>query len=221
MEQMIGVISSVISLVVSGLAFILSGVAFWHSSLRRGTPKFVCSRWTAIQMQQSSGEPRAAFSIHVTVVNQGTAPLEIRDLLLVAETGSEQPIIYEPILLWDLRQWIEDGNRPDKVGRAQKGQVPLPLQLNAGQYFDFEYSVLFLPLDKAIMVDPHKHTSVELKLYAYTDRNHDYVVIGEQAMGEEVKTLASSAFAGAVSTISKSKRSLLIGRVNSGVLAKR
>jgi hypothetical protein len=209
---------NVISLIVSLLALTLSGVAFWFSYFRKGTPKFVCSRWTAVRMEHVSGKPLAAFSLHITVVNDGKVPLEIRDLLLIAKTP-DRTIIYEPILLWDLRQWIEDGNRPDKVGRAQKGQVPLPIQLNAGQYFDFQYSILFLPLDKETMVEPLKDSSVELVLYGLTDRNDEYVAIAEQRLNaDELKPLINQSFSGAVSTVSKEKRPAFIETLNAPVL---
>ena len=75
---------NILSFILSTLALTLSGVAFWFSYFRKGTPKFVCSRWTAVRMEHVSGKPVAAFSLHITVVNEGKVPLEIRDLLLVA-----------------------------------------------------------------------------------------------------------------------------------------
>ena len=171
-----------------------------------------------MRMEHISKKPLAAFSLHITVVNEGKVALEIRDLLLIAKTGDRR-IFYEPILLWDLRQWIEDGNRPDKVGRAQKGQVPLPIQLNAGQYFDFQYSILFLPLDKETMVEPLKDSSVELVLYGLTDRNDNYVVVAEQHLdADEIKPLLNQSFSSVVSTVSKAKRSAFIETLNSPAL---
>jgi len=209
---------NILSFILSTLALTLSGVAFWFSYFRKGTPKFVCSRWTAVRMEHISKKPLAAFSLHITVVNEGKVALEIRDLLLIAKTGDRR-IFYEPILLWDLRQWIEDGNRPDKVGRAQKGQVPLPIQLNAGQYFDFQYSILFLPLDKETMVEPLKDSSVELVLYGLTDRNDNYVVVAEQHLdADEIKPLLNQSFSSVVSTVSKAKRSAFIETLNSPAL---
>jgi hypothetical protein len=169
-------------------------------------------------MEHVDKRPLAAFSVHISVVNDGKVPLEIRDILLAAKTP-ERLIVYEPIILWDVRQWIEDGNRPDKVGRAQKGQVPLPIQLNAGQYFDFEYSILFLPLDKETMVEPLKNHAVDLTLYALTDRNEIYVTIAEQHLdADELKPLINQSFSSAVSTVSKAKRAALIETLNSKAL---
>ncbi|HYV14331.1 MAG TPA: hypothetical protein VE980_25715 [Pyrinomonadaceae bacterium] len=169
-------------------------------------------------MEHVDRRPLAAFSVHVSVVNDGKLPLEIRDLLLTASTP-ERLIIYEPILLWDVRQWIEDGNRSDKVGRSQKGQVPLPIQLNAGQYFDFQYSILFLPLDKETMVEPLKNYDIDLVLYSLTDRNIDYVSIAQQHFdAEELKPLINQSFSSAVSTISRVKRPAFIKTLNSNAL---
>jgi hypothetical protein len=201
---------SIISLTVAAIALFISGATFWFSYLRKAGPHFVCSRWTAIRMQHSSGKPLASFSVYVAVVNKGKIPLEVLDLVLEAEVGEGSPIFYEPILLWDLRQWIEDGSRSDKVGRTQKGQAPLPVVVAADEHFDFGYSILFLPVDKERLVEPLKHSTVELRLHALTDRKKKYVVVSGQTMNEEdIKPLLTKSFSSAISTVSRARRSLL------------
>lgn len=201
---------SIISLVISIIALLISGVTFWFGYLRKAKPHFVCSRWTAIRMDHADGRPRAAFSVYISVMNKGKVPLELRDLMLVAEVGKDHPILYEPILLWDLRQWIEDGNRPDKVGRSQKGQAPLPVLVPPDTVCDFGYSIFFLPVDKERLVSPIEHSTVRLKLYALTDREKRYKVVGEQVMAEQdLKPLLDKSFSAAISTASKAKRGLL------------
>ena len=201
---------SIISLAVSITALLISGATFWFNHLRKAKPHFVCSRWTAIRMEHADGRPRAAFSVYVSVMNKGKVPLELQDLMLVAEVEKEHPIFYEPILLWDLRQWIEDGDRPDKVGRAQKGQAPLPVLVPPDTVCDFGYSLLFLPVDKDRLVSPLEHSNVRLKLYALTDREKRYRVVGEQVMvKQDLKPLLDKSFSAAISTASKAKRGLL------------
>ncbi|WP_144295402.1 hypothetical protein [Rhodothermus marinus] len=161
-------------------------------------------------MDHADGRPRAAFCVHVSVMNKGKVPLELQDLMLAAEVGEEYPIFYEPILLWDLQQWMEDGDRPDKVGRTQKGQVPLPVLVPPDTICDFGYLILFLPVDKDRLVSPLEHSNVRLKLYALTDRERKYRVVGEQVMVEQdLKPLLDKSFSAVISTASKAKRGLL------------
>ena len=117
------------------------------------------------------------------------------------------PILYEPILLWDLKEWIEAGHAPNKVGRTQKGQVPLPILIPAGKFFDFGYSALFLPVDKEKIVEPLVSNDVILELYALTDKSSEYKKVGEQIMEKnDLQSLIDKPFSGAISTISKSNR---------------
>jgi len=200
----------IISLPISIIALLISAATFWFSYLRKAKPLFVCSRWTAKRMDKADGSVRAAFSVYISVMNKGKIPLVLYDLILVAEVEEDDRILYEPILLWDLRQWIEDGNRPDKVGRSQKGQVPLPVLVPPDTICDFGYSILFLPVDTEKMVNPLEHSNVQLKLYALTDRVKKYTMICEQVMDErDLKSLLDKSFSSAISTASKSKRSLL------------
>jgi len=164
-------------------------------------------------MQRSDGEPLAAFSVNVSILNEGTAPLEVIDLLLMADTG-EETTFYEPIVLWDLKEWIESGNAPDKVGRTQKGQVPLPVLIPADEFFDYGYPALFLPVDHEKIIEPRNTSEVRLELYALTDRSSEYEMVGKQIMDEEdLKPLLEKSFSGAVSTVSKSNRSELVDRL--------
>lgn len=202
---------SIIGLVISIIALLISGATFWFSHLRKAKPHFVCSRWTAMRMD-ADGRPRAAFSVYISVMNKGKVPLELRDLMLVAEVGKDHPILYEPILLWDLQQWIEDGNRPDKVSRSQKGQAPLPVLVPPDEVCDFGYSIFFLPFDKERLVSPLEHSTVRLRLYALTDREKSYKVVGEQVMAkQDLKPLLDKSFSAAISTTSKAERSSLEG----------
>jgi hypothetical protein len=164
-------------------------------------------------MQRSNGEPLAAFSINVSILNEGTAPLEVIDLLLVAKT-QDGAIFYEPIVLWDLQEWIAAGNAPDKVGRTQKGQVPLPVLISADDFFDFGCSALFLPVDETTTVEPRNHDEATLELYALTDRNSEYQKIDEHVMDkDDLKAVINKAFSGAISTRSRSERDRIVNKL--------
>ncbi len=196
-----------LSLGISIIALLISFLTFWFTYLKKSIPLFACSKWTAMRMIHTpTNTPRAAFSIYVNIANKSKVPLTLYDFVLKAEVEQEAPIFYEPLFLWDLAQWIEDGNHPERIGRAQKGQVPLPVILPPDTVYDFGYSVLFLPLEER-SIDPSKHASVKLTLFALVDPKKDYVPVCYQVMGEEdLKVLLSGNFSGAVSTASKVKR---------------
>jgi len=177
------------------LAFGLSLFNFWFVFLKRGMPQFVCSQWTAIRMQDEKGLPIAAFMIKIGIINRGGVPLEVKDFMLVAKNQSQRVSFYEPLLLWDLRQWIEDGDRPDKVGRTQKGQVPLPVIVPANQAFEFVYPILFLPVDTVEIIKPGFDSQVELALYGLTDRDGTYQRVAlQQFTGQEIDGLIKGSF---------------------------
>jgi hypothetical protein len=176
----------------------------------KGKPIFNCSKWTAIQMLKD-GNPHSTFAVHLSIFNKGKVPLQIFDFLLKAKTNKGQILDFEPILLWDLRQWIEDGDRPDKVGRAQKGQVSLPLIITPGQLYDFGYHILFLPVDKLNLIKPISSDGVELTLYSKTDRAANYELIGKQSFTDkEMKEILQKSFVSVISTEAISERQKIL-----------
>lgn len=201
-----------LSLTLSTIAILLSALTVWRSFFWRGAAEFVCSSWTAIRMTGNDDRARAAFCVTLSIGNPGNRPLTVFDLLLKAEIPDRGTIFYEPILYWDIRQWIEDGARKDKVGRTQKGQVPLPVQLPPQGHFDYGYPILFLPLDKSTLVEPGVHKSVTLRLFAFTSRGRTYAEIGTQHISaEDLNPLTSMSFSGLVSSESRKRRHLLVG----------
>jgi len=179
-----------LGILVGVLAFILSLANFWFNFLRKAKPSFVCSRWTTIGVQHGDGFPRAAFAVKISITNNGVKPLTVKDFLLVARDKNSTLFYYDPILLFDVRQWIEEGNKADKVGRCQKGQVPLPFVVTPKTTFDFEHHVFFLPADKTTMIDPRVDGPVTLRLYALTDRSSKYKLASIQQFNhEDIKDL--------------------------------
>lgn len=203
-----------IGVYVGMLAFLISCLNLWYNFLRKAKPKFVCSRWTAIGMQHSDGFPKAAFAVKISSINNGAKPLEVKDFLLTAKDKNKILFIYEPILLFDLRQWIEDGNKPDKFGWAQKGQIPLPFVVPPKETFDFEHHIFFLPADKATMIDPRVDGPVELRIFALTDRSSSYKLIGEQQFKhEDIKDIRMGSFSSILSDESTKVRAYFVKKL--------
>lgn len=202
--------------VIALLALVLAVINLWHTFFLKGKPIFACTKWTAVQMHLKD-QPCAAFAVQISLYNKGKVPLQLFDFVLQATSDDNQTVVYEAILLWDLRQWIEDGNRPDRVGRAQKGQVPLPLVVSPGQLYDFNYPILFLPIDKSTLINPKTADSVSLSLYTRTDRSKGYKVIGTQKISsEELKAVIKNAFSSVISSESTSKRKSLLKEIGLG-----
>lgn len=198
------------NLYVAALALFVSFFNLWYNFFAKGKPIFSCHKWTAIRMEKN-GHPEAAFALQINVYNKGTKVLQLYDFVLVAETDDNQKATYEPIVLWDLIQWIEDGSRPDKVGRTQKGQVPLPTIVTPGQLYNFNYPILFLPIDKNTLINPQTANTVDLKLYARTDRSKKYILIGQQNFKkEEIKSIMTNSFSSVISSSSINARNELL-----------
>lgn len=188
------------------LALILSLINFWFAFLFKGKPVYACSMWTAVKLNQNNS-PRAAFALNISIYNKGNASLKLFDLFIQVTDDSGNYYYYEPIVLWDLKQWIEDGNRPDRVGRTQKGQVPLPTVIVPDEDYNFGYPVLFLPEDLKKVIDPNSTDEIELKLYSRTNRKKDYELVGTQKFNQEkLQSLNQHAFVSIKSNESISKR---------------
>ncbi len=156
----------------------------------------------------------AAFAVQISIYNKGRVPLQVYDFVLKAHSTYGQTVLYEAIVLWDLRQWIEDGDRPDRVGRAQKGQAPLPLIVTPGQLYDFTYPILFLPIDKKDLIDPRTSGATEITVYAKTDREDQYELIGSQTFTEsEMKEVLGKTFVSVISTESTLTREQLLAKI--------
>ena len=200
--------------IIAALALLLSAVNFWYSFLRRARPVFVCSRWTAVGMQGADGRPRAAFAVQISVINRGRKPLELTDFVLVADTEQGKRVFYEPLFLWDLRQYIEDSGRQDRIGRAQKGQVPLPILVPPDEYYDFGYPALFLPIDVQTLIQPQTDAPLSLRLYALTNRSKGYQLIDTQVFeAESLANLGHGDISAARSSASVRKRSEFVHKV--------
>src|SRR4030042_5108302 len=119
MRKIIQLILASLKEILIIIAFLLSLLNMWYTFFLKGSPIFSCTKWTAIQMIKNNS-PHAAFAVQISIYNKGRVPLQVYDFVLKAKTNDGQQVLYQAVLLWDLRQWIEDGNREDKVGRAQK-----------------------------------------------------------------------------------------------------
>ncbi len=195
--------------IIAGPALILSLFNLWYTILRKGRPIFACSRWAAIGLT-AKGQPGASFAVQIGIVNNGSRPLLLKDFMLAAETPHRK-IFYDPILLFDLTQYIADVGRNDRITRAQKGQAPLPILIPACQQYDFPCEVLFMPYDKKTTVLIESDTPCILNLYALTDRSKSYELIATQELSREaVQELKSGGFSGVLSTASTKIRESFI-----------
>lgn len=196
--------------IIAAAAFILSLFSLWYTTFRRGRPTFACSKWTAIGLS-ADGVTGAAFTIQVSVINNGNRPLVLKDLMLVAKTSENKEIYYDPILLFDLRQYIADMGKDDRIARAQRGQVTLPIIIPPNQHFDFPYEILFMPYDKKTAVATQKDAPFTLKLYGRTNRSKHYQLVAfQEFQPDDVRQLRNGTFAGVLSTASIEKREAFI-----------
>ena len=202
-----------IALIISLLAVVISFFTFWYNSFREGEPIFTCSRWTAIGLS-NSGQEGSTFAINIGVTNDGNAPLELVDLLLVAETHNKKKIFYDPIILFDLTYYISSQGEDGRMGKAQKGQVPLPMIVPPNQQYTFEKEILFMPYDKTTSIINHIDAPFTLELYALTNRANSYKKIAEQYFRpEDIQNLVNGSFSGVLSTYSIKNREEFINKI--------
>lgn len=199
----------VISLVALGISFF----TFWYNFLREGEPIFTSSRWTAIGIS-NSGQEGSAFAVNISVNNDGNAPLELIDFMMVAETHNKKKIFYDPIILFDLTHYISSLGEDGRMGKTQRGQVPLPMIVPPNQQYTFEKEILFMPYDKTTSIINNIDAPFTLKLYALTNRTNSYKKIAEQYFRpEDIQNLVNGSFSGVLSSSSIRKRKEFINKL--------
>ena len=182
--------------IFAGFAILISLFTLWYSVFRRGQLSFACSRLTAIGMA-SSGRTASAFAIKVDVINSGSRPIVLRDLLLEANTNTGKRIFYDPILLFDLTNYVASVGQQNRIATSQKGQAPLPISIPAGQHFEFGYEILFMPHDKKTAVETPDDAPMTLDLYALTSRKRKYRhIVTQEISSDDVKSLVNGSFSG-------------------------
>ena len=56
------------SIIISMLALLISGLHIYFGFLRKGSPKFICSSFTALGMEnKEDGSPRSAFATKIQI----------------------------------------------------------------------------------------------------------------------------------------------------------
>ncbi len=174
--------------------------------LRKGELQFACSRWTIIGLD-ACGSLGAAFAVKVDMLNSGSSPLFLKDLLLVVETCDGKSIFYEPIFLFDMTRYIESIGEANRITMCQKGAIPLPTIVSAGERLNFGCEVLFLPHDKEKPVLIDSDSFFELKLLSLSGDSKNYRLIARQKItSSDIGNLSNGSFSGVMSTASTSKR---------------
>lgn len=201
-----------IPILLSSIAIILTIINFWYSFYRKKPLRFVCSSFTGLGMEmQPENKIGSSFAIKLDIINEGSVPQVLTDLIVKANyEGEKESFNYEPIVLWNFTEQIRS-NGQKTVGNSQNGQVNLPKLINPKSYFSFEHHILFLPINKKTLITPNKNKNIYIRVYALTQGNKNYKLIGSQQFkSEDLKELRNGSFSSVISDESKLHRNKLI-----------
>lgn len=167
---------------------------------------FSCSKWTAVGMD-AGGQPAASFAIKIDIYNTGARPIVLQDLILEAETHDGSRIYYEPIVLFDMKNYFSTIGQERRIATAQQGMVPLPVTISPKEHFDFNHEILFLPLDHTSIAKVPQDAPLDLRVFARSNRSKTYAEVGYQRVNvTDISQLSNGSFSGLLSTSSLLKR---------------
>ena len=208
---------SIITIITSVLAIIISCYSVWYTKFRKGKLQFNCTRWTAIGLQvkdQNNTFIGATIALDISIVNDGAKPKLVKDFLLFANTSTGKEIVYSPVMIFDITNYASTLGGNNRIGKAQKGLVPLPALVQEQSSYKFEKEILFMPLDKKTAINVQSDPPCTLKLYALIDDEKDYELISTQTVeSKDIGQLKNGSFSSFESNVATSNRESFINKL--------
>jgi hypothetical protein len=182
--QDIGIISS-IPIALAGLGISLFNL--WHTFFWTPKPQFVCTDWLAVH-ETKNGMPFVSFAVHVTVINHGGKPIEVKDILLVAHFPQYGAWQFNPTELIDYAEYLRSRRYSITL------PLPLPIVIPERGSFDYGYPIKLMPLQKEDVGVKPSIGEANTYLYALIDR-FGWLKVGEQSFSaDDMAQMNTAAF---------------------------
>jgi len=184
---------------------------FWYTKFRRTRLTYICNGWTILvsSKRDKSGnhsEKSAFFLLDISIRNEGAKSVSIKDFILRATDTHENIFYFNPVSLFDFDYFSSNMGNANPL-KAQKGLVPLPLEIPSNTNHKFDYPILFMPWSKAnkdiLNLDDYP-IKVEVLV---NDEFKDYEPVATQLVKEDsVKDIKQGSFSAIESTATVKKR---------------
>lgn len=187
--------TAIVTAVVAVFAFGLSAYSVWYAQFRDTPLKFIINKWTVLGLEVVRPQGNfvsGAFLINVSIINQSNKSKIVKDILFEATDVNGEMFVYNPVAIFDFHYYSANLGSANML-KAQKGIVPLPLEISPKSTYIYEDYVLMLPLNKQTSFSlQDQPIIVEVKVCERGDR---YRKITEQTLNDDsLRNLKSGSF---------------------------
>lgn len=203
--------TSIIAAIVATLAFVFSIYNIWYAQYKDTPLKFVINQWTILGLEIISPQGNyisGAFLINVSIINQSNKSKVVKDILLEATDANGKMYVYNPITIFDFQYYSANLGSANML-KAQKGIVPLPLEIPPKSTYKYEDYILMLPFDKQTSFSLQDQPIIVEVMVC--ERGDKYRKVTEQTLNDDsLRNLKSGSFSAVESSsILISRRSYL------------
>ena len=183
------------AVVVAALAFGLSVYNVWYAQYRDTPLRFVINQWTILGLdviRPQGNFVSGAFLINVSIINQSNKSKIVKDILFEATDVNGDMFIYNPVAIFDFEYFSSNLGKANML-KAQKGIVPLPLEIPPKSTYNYEDYILMLPSNTQTLVSFHDQPIIiEVMVCEWRDQ---YRKVTEQTLNDDsLKNLKSGSF---------------------------
>lgn len=187
--------TEVITAIVAVIALGISIYNIWYTQFRDEPLRFVINKWTLLGIEvkaETANFISAAFLINVNIINQSNKSKIVRDIVLKVKDNKKEVFIYNPVTLFDFQYYSSNLGSANML-KAQKGIVPLPIEILPKDNYMFDDYLLMLPFNNKTSFSLQDQP---LKIGVFvSEKDDEYYKIAEQFIdNEELKKLNNGSF---------------------------
>jgi len=129
-------------------ALLFSLYNFWYSKFKKSKLRYICTKWTALGASENKADGSvvrsAFFLLDISIRNEGAKSQSTRDIFLKITDKDNNVYHFNPLAIFDFQYYSSNLGRANML-KAQKGIVPLPIEIKGNTTYKFDDYVLFLP----------------------------------------------------------------------------
>ncbi|MCH7574809.1 MAG: hypothetical protein IIA59_06760 [Candidatus Marinimicrobia bacterium] len=135
---------------VAVLAVGLSIYNIWYTQYKDAALRLVINKWTVLGLGITGPQGNyvsGAFLINVSIINQSNKSKVVKDILLEARDANGKTYVYNPVAIFDFQYYSANLGSANML-QAQKGIVPLPVEIPPKSTYKYDDYLLMLPFNK-------------------------------------------------------------------------
>lgn len=187
--------TEIVTALVAIIALGISIYNIWYTQFRDEPLRFVINKWTllGLEVKRKTGNfISAAFLLNVSVNNQSNKTKIVRDIVLKVKDNKGNVFLYNPVALFDFQYYSSNLGSANML-KAQKGLVPLPVEIPPKSNYKFDDYLLMLPFNKKTSFSLQDQP-LNIDVFV-SEKEDEYYKVTEQFIeNEDLKKLKNGSF---------------------------